>query len=169
MMRGHTKPAGGIYKIDTRSPTVSLELILITSWIDTAKERYVMVVDIPRSIPIVDMTKIVHIVLCGRLSELMAQLNPPIYRKYVRVENGQKVLYVQLKNICTEHFGLTLFFTKNYWNIWSHNGSIWIYIIRVWSTRWWTASRWRSFSKLMVWRSCTWTRRKCYGLSNRWR
>ena len=56
-----------------------------------------MVVDIPRSIPIVDMTKIVHIVLCGRLSELMAQLNPPIYRKYVRVENGQKVLYVQLK------------------------------------------------------------------------
>ena len=56
-----------------------------------------MVVDIPWSIPIVDMTKIVHIVLCGRLSELMAQLNPSIYQKCVRVENGQNVLYVHLK------------------------------------------------------------------------
>ena len=27
----------------------------------------------------------------------MAWLNPSIYQKYLRVENGQKVLYVQLK------------------------------------------------------------------------
>ena len=73
-----------------------------------------MVVDIPWSIPIVDMTKIVHIVLCGRLSELMAQLNPPIYWKYVRVENGQKVLYVQLKKYMYRTLRDALIFTKNY-------------------------------------------------------
>ena len=80
------------------STTVSLEAILITSCIDNAKERNVAVEDIPCSFLSTDMDDIIHMVLHGRLSELMAQLNPSIYQKYVRVENGQKVLYVQLKN-----------------------------------------------------------------------
>ena len=43
------------------------------------------------------MDNILHMVLRGRLSELMAQLNPSMYQKYVRVGNGQNVLYVHLK------------------------------------------------------------------------
>ena len=53
--------------------------------------------DIPGSFLTADMYDIVHMLLRGRISELMAQLNPSIYQKYVRVENGQNVLYVQLK------------------------------------------------------------------------
>ena len=54
--------------------------------------------DIPGSVLITDMDEIVHMMIRGRISELMARLNPSIYQKYLRVENGQKVLYVQLKN-----------------------------------------------------------------------
>ena len=54
--------------------------------------------DIPGSFIITDIDEIIKMVLRGRLSELMAKLNPSIYWKYVRVENGKKLLYVQLKN-----------------------------------------------------------------------
>ena len=70
------------------SVAVFLEMILITSFNDTSKEHDVTVVDIPGSFLATDMDKIVHMVLCGRLTELMAQVDPSIYRKYVRVENG---------------------------------------------------------------------------------
>ena len=71
-------------------PTVSLGAILITSCIDADKYCDISVMDISGELLTTDM------VVRGRLVELMAQVNPKIYRKYVRVENGQKVLYVQL-------------------------------------------------------------------------
>ena len=70
------------------STTVFLEAILITSCNDTSKEHDVTVVDITGSFLVTDMEKIVHMVLRGRLVELMSQVNQSIYRKYVRVENG---------------------------------------------------------------------------------
>ena len=84
----------GFNKRYSTPPTVSLEATLITSCIDTAEDINIAVVDIPGSSIIADMDDIVHMVLCGRISELMSGLNPSIYHKYVRVENGQKVLYV---------------------------------------------------------------------------
>ena len=87
----------GFNKRYSTPPTVSLEATLITSCIDTAEDINIAVVDIPGSSIIADMDDIVHMVLSGRISELLSGLNPSIYRKYVRVENGQKVLYIQLK------------------------------------------------------------------------
>ena len=77
---------------------MSLEAILIISCIDKSEESDVAVVDIPGSLLTSDTDEIVHMMLRGRLSELTAQLYPSIYQKYVRVENGKTVLYVQLKN-----------------------------------------------------------------------
>ena len=68
-------------------PTVSLEEIPIISFIDTAKNKNVVVVDIPGLFLTADMDKIAHMVLRGRLPELMAQVNPSIYSKYMRVES----------------------------------------------------------------------------------
>ena len=65
-------------KIYAMSPIVSLEAILITSCIDTAKERGISVVGIPGLFLTADIYDIVHMVLRGRLSELMSQLNPSI-------------------------------------------------------------------------------------------
>ena len=68
-------------------PTVYLEEILIISFIDTAKNKNVVVVDIPGLFLTTDMDNIAHMVLRGRLPELMAQVNPYIYSKYMRVES----------------------------------------------------------------------------------
>ena len=43
----------------------------------------------------------------------MAKVNPSIYRKYVRVKNGQELLYVQLKKALHGTLRATLFFYKN--------------------------------------------------------
>ena len=51
---------------------------------------------IPGAFLAADMDEIVYMVLRGSLVELMAQVNPSVYCKYVRVENLQKLLYVQL-------------------------------------------------------------------------
>ena len=107
------KQREGFDKRDSTPPTVSLEATLIISRIDTSKEREVAVVDIPGSFLITDMDKIVRMVLRGRLSELMAWLNLSIYQKYVRVENGQKLLYVQLKKDMYGTLRAAMNFTKN--------------------------------------------------------
>ena len=66
--------------------------------------------DIPGSFLIADMYEIVHMLLCGRLSELMAQINSSIYQKYVRVENRKTVLYVQLKKAMYRTLWIALIF-----------------------------------------------------------
>ena len=53
--------------------------------------------DIPGASLTSDMENSVHMMLCVRLSEQMAQLNPSINRKYVIAEIGINVLYVQLQ------------------------------------------------------------------------
>ena len=54
------------------------EAILITSCINAAEECGIVVVDIPGAFLTADMDEIVHMVLRGRLTELMAQANPSI-------------------------------------------------------------------------------------------
>ena len=78
------------------SPTLSLEVIPVTSCINAAGQRNIWVVAIPGAFLASDMDEIVHMMLRGRLVELMAQVNPSVYWKYVRVEILQKLLYVQL-------------------------------------------------------------------------
>ena len=74
-----------------------MEMILITPYIDAYEYCNVVVVDITGAFLATDMDKIVHMVLRGRIAELVAQVNPSIYWKYFRVENLHKVLYLQLK------------------------------------------------------------------------
>ena len=79
------------------SPTVALELVLITSVIDALKMRYVDVFNIPRELLTTYMYKYVIMVMQGILKELMVKTKPSIYRKFVTIENGRTVLYVKFQ------------------------------------------------------------------------
>ena len=67
-------------KEDLTSPTVTTESIFITSVIDAKENREVAIVDLPGAF--------LH-------TELMTMIARQTYRKYVTIENGQKVLYVK--------------------------------------------------------------------------
>jgi len=83
-------------KSEATSPTAAVESVLITATVDAHEERDVAIADVPGAFLTADMDEVVHMVLRGKLAELMAKAVPQIYRKYVTLENGRPVLYVQL-------------------------------------------------------------------------
>jgi hypothetical protein len=92
---------GQFTKQETTSPTVAKESVFITSVIAAYEKRKTGTYDIPGAYlnancdandePIV-------MVLKGRLAEMMVQVNPSLYRKYIAVDgNGTPVLYVRME------------------------------------------------------------------------
>ena len=67
-------------KSDTSSPTISIEAMMLSCTID-AKNRYMVVSDIPRAFLHADMEE-VHMLLKGKITELIIKLDPRLYRKY---------------------------------------------------------------------------------------
>jgi hypothetical protein len=61
------------------------------------ERREVATADIPGAFMEADMDELVHMKLEGRMAELLVKLDPKLYRKYIQVENGKTVLYVELK------------------------------------------------------------------------
>ena len=85
-------------KEECASPTVALESVFLTAVVDALERRDVATADIPGAYLNSDMDEVVHMVLEGRLAELMVATAPEVYRKYVSVgKNGKKVLYVKLR------------------------------------------------------------------------
>ena len=83
-------------KEDASSPTVAIESVMISCTIDAKEHRDVATCDIPGAFLQADMDEIVHVRLEGTMAELMARMDPKMYRKYVQYENGKPVLYVEL-------------------------------------------------------------------------
>jgi hypothetical protein len=84
-------------KEDASSPTVSIEALLLSCVINAKERRDVATVDIPGAFMQADMDELVHMRLEGTMAELLVQLDPKMYRKYVQTVNGKSVLYVELK------------------------------------------------------------------------
>ena len=85
-------------KEEAASPTVLLESVLLTSVIDARENREVATVDIPNAFVQTDMDdEKVVMKMRGKLAELLVQVAPEIYREYVVIERGQKVLYLELR------------------------------------------------------------------------
>ena len=74
---------------------MTLELVLITSVIDTHKSRDVAVVDIPGAFLTAYMYEYLIMVIQGRLVEPMVKTEPSIYQKFVTIENVWTFLYVK--------------------------------------------------------------------------
>jgi len=75
-------------KSDTSSPTVSLEAMMMSCAIDAKENRYMSLADIPGAFLHADMEDETHMLLEGKIAELIVMLDPKLYRKYVW-ENGK--------------------------------------------------------------------------------
>jgi hypothetical protein len=75
----------GATKGNTTSPTISLEVVLITSTINAFEGRDVTIVDVLGAFLTADMDEDVFMCLRGPLTEIMVKPAPEIYHKYVYV------------------------------------------------------------------------------------
>lgn len=101
-----------ISKEDASSPTVAIESVMISCTIDAMEGRDVGTVDIPGAFMHADIDEVVHIKLQGEMAELLAKLDPKLYRKYIQMENGKPVLYVQLLKALYRTLRAALLFWK---------------------------------------------------------
>jgi hypothetical protein len=69
---------------------------MLSSTIDTMEERDVDTVDIPGSFMQADIYEVVHVRFEGEIAETLVRMDPKLYRKYGRDENGKAVLYIEL-------------------------------------------------------------------------
>jgi len=70
-------------KAETSSLTVSLEAMMLSCTIDVKEDRYVAVTNIPGEFLPANMDEKVHMLLEGKIAELIGKLEPKLYRKYI--------------------------------------------------------------------------------------
>ena len=87
-----------ILKEDAASPTVSTESTFITAAITAKEGRKVRCYDVPSPFVNTDMDEEVLIVLKGELADMMIQIAPEMYRRYMMVDRkGTSILYVKIQ------------------------------------------------------------------------
>ena len=79
------------------APTVTIKSIMLTCMINAAEHRDVATVDIPGMFMQADMDELVHVKLEGKMINLLMKLEPKLYWKYILIEKGKPILYVELK------------------------------------------------------------------------
>ncbi len=85
-------------KQDTTSPTMSTEAVFITAVIKAHEGRGVACFDIPGAFLHANSDEDITMILKGRLAELMVQVAPNLYRKYISVDRkGTAMLYVKMQ------------------------------------------------------------------------
>ena len=134
---GRKQKDGTWSKQETTLPTVATKLVFITAVIDAHEGRNVACFDIPGAFLHADSDEDITMVLKGRLAELMVQVAPNLYRKYITVNRkGTAILYVKMQQAL---YGLLrsalLFYNKLVANLESDKFVLNPYITRVWPTR----------------------------------
>jgi hypothetical protein len=95
---GRKQKDGTWSKQETTSPTVATELVFITAVIDVHEVRDVACFDIRGAFLHADSNEDITMALKGRLAELMVQVAPNLYRKYITVDRkGTAILYVKMQ------------------------------------------------------------------------
>ncbi len=98
MCTNRQKLRGDWTKKDTTSPTVSTEAVFITAVVDAYEERNVAYFDLPGAFLHADFDNDITMILKGRLAELMVQVVPNLYRKYISVDRKRSaILYVKMQ------------------------------------------------------------------------
>ena len=86
-------------KHESSSPTASLAGVMLTCLIDAHENRDVATVDIPGAFLQTKMPENeadVHVVLDGRMAELLGKISPSTYKKYIHKHRGQSHIYCKL-------------------------------------------------------------------------
>jgi hypothetical protein len=99
-------------KEDASAPMVAIESVLLSCVIHAKESRDVATVDIPGAFLQADMVEMVHMKLQGKMAELMVKLDQNMYQKYVQIEKGKQVLYVELKKALYGTLRAALLFWK---------------------------------------------------------
>ena len=87
-----------INKESATSPTVATDSLMITAAIDAVELRDVVTLDIPGAFLHADLDEEVIMVLRGELAELMAKVEPKLYRPYIiTTSKGESILYVKMQ------------------------------------------------------------------------
>ncbi len=77
---------------------MSTEAVFITILVDAYKEDNVSCFEISGTILHADSDKDITMILKGRLTELMVQVVPNLYRKYISVDRkGMAILYIKMQ------------------------------------------------------------------------
>jgi len=84
-------------KDDTSSPTVAIESLFLSATLDAFEKRDVATVDIPGAFMQADMVGKVYMKLEGKIADLLTELDPGRYRKYIENKNGKSTMYVRLR------------------------------------------------------------------------
>ena len=101
-------------KDQVSAPTVATESLLLTCLIDALERRKVVTVDIPGAFMQSDMEgEVTHMKLEGEMVKILERIDPKLYSKYKKVENGRSVLYVKLKKALYGTLQAALLFWKN--------------------------------------------------------
>jgi hypothetical protein len=83
-------------KEEASAPTVAIESVMLSATINAMEERDITTVDIPGAFTQADIDEVVHIRLEGKIAKILVRMDPKLYQKYVKDENGKAVLYVEL-------------------------------------------------------------------------
>ena len=96
----------------TTSPTVSIQCLLFSFIIDAKEDRYVATADIPGYVlQTYDTRGITHLKFYGMMSELMAQIYPYLYRKYINTHDTFcKLMYSEFLKYLYETLDKALIF-----------------------------------------------------------
>ena len=87
-----------ISKEEVASPTVSTEPTFITATIAAAEKRKVQCYGVPSAFVNTEVDKDVIMVLKGDLADMMVQIAPETYRKYIATDKkGTRILYLKLQ------------------------------------------------------------------------
>eukprot|EP00957_Ditylum_brightwellii_P093645 7131193-Ditylum_brightwellii.AAC.1 len=73
----------GYVKLEWASPAVSTDGVIITSTIEAHQGQDVAIVDLPNAFLNASNNEQTLVLLKGKLAELMVQINPKLYQKYI--------------------------------------------------------------------------------------
>jgi hypothetical protein len=99
--------------------------------------------DIPGAFMQSDIDEVVHVIFKGEISEMLVRMDPKLYNKYVRDENGKAVMYVELMKAL---YG-TLIAALLFWKLLSRKFLLWGFTINPYD--------WCVTNKIIDGRQCT--------------
>ena len=85
-----------ITKEDSTAPTVSTEAVFLTAVIDAMEGRNVVVLDVPGAFMQAEIDEMVHVRFTGAMVTLLLEIDYEMYKDYVIVEKGERVMYMEL-------------------------------------------------------------------------
>jgi Reverse transcriptase (RNA-dependent DNA polymerase) len=98
-------------KIETSSPTVSIESLMLSCMIDAMEAWDIATCDIPGAFMQADIDEEIHVKFDGELVDLLLKVDPTL-GKYVTMERGKKVLYTLLNKALYGTVQASLLFWK---------------------------------------------------------